>query len=98
MGDGGLTMARIAASLDIVSNGNVTFVATGAPALDDACLVPGPHLTRGNRSVGSDGEIEDSHYLSEASRSCGRGVDSEIFGAIECGDIASDVANLRSAL
>lgn len=79
MGGRSPMMVRIVASPDIVSNGTLTFVATNTGALDHEFLVlPAPFDGVGTRSVNSDGTIDESSSLGEASRSCGRGVGSGI--------------------
>lgn len=79
MGGGGPMMVAVVASPDVVSNGMVTFVATNTGALDHELVVlSAPVDGVGTRSVNSNGKIDESSSLGEASRSCGRGVGSGI--------------------
>ena len=74
MGGGTLMMAYLNASPGIVPTGDVTFVATNVGALTHEFLVlPAPRDGVGTRAVRSDGKINESTSLGEASTSCGRG-------------------------
>ena len=74
MGGGNLMMASIFASPDSVPSGVVTFVATNTGTLNHELLViPAPADGVGTRVVGSNGKIDETASLGEASTSCGRG-------------------------
>lgn len=79
MGAGGVMMVSITVSPDIVSSGTVTFVATNTGTLNHELLVlPTPTDGVGTRPVNSDGKIDESSSLGEASTSCGQGAGSGI--------------------
>ncbi len=76
---GGFMMVQVVASPDVVSRGTVTFIATNTGALDHELLVlPAPTDGVGTRTVNSNGKINESSSLGEASTSCGKGVGSGI--------------------
>jgi len=72
MGRGG--MLSLSASPDTVPAGRITFIATNVGALDHELVIM--HLPAdgaGTRPVGSDGTVDESGSLGEASTSCGSG-------------------------
>ena len=74
MGGGNLMMVRLVTSPDSVPSGTVTFVATNVGSLDHEFLIlPAPSDGVGTRSVGTNGKIDESSSLGEASTSCGQG-------------------------
>jgi len=74
MGAGNLMMVGLGASPDSVPSGVVTFIATNVGALNHEFLIlPAPRDGVGTRAVGTDGKIDESSSLAEASTSCGRG-------------------------
>jgi uncharacterized cupredoxin-like copper-binding protein len=74
MGGGSAMMVQLYASPMSVPGGKVTFVATNTGGLNHELLVlPAPVDGPGTRSVGSDGKIDESSILGEASKSCGSG-------------------------
>jgi len=74
MGGSNLMMVSVSASPDTVSSGTVTFVATNTGALNHELLIlPAPSDGVGTRPVRSNGKIDESSSLGEASTSCGRG-------------------------
>lgn len=67
-------MLRLIPSPSSISAGQVTFVVTNYGALNHEFLVlPMPADGVGTRPVGSDGKINESQSLGEASTSCGAG-------------------------
>jgi len=75
MGAGNLTMVSLVSSPTVASSGSVTFVATNVGALNHEFLVlPASPDGVGTRPVGTDGRIDESSSLGEASTSCGQGV------------------------
>lgn len=73
-GGGNPMMVLLNAAPNSVSAGNVTFVATNVGALNHELLIlPAPSDGVGTRVVGSDGKIDESASLGEASTSCGNG-------------------------
>jgi uncharacterized cupredoxin-like copper-binding protein len=71
---GSTMMARLNSSPTSVASGSVTFVATNTGALNHELLIlPEPADGPGTRPVGSDGKIDESASLGEASKSCGAG-------------------------
>jgi uncharacterized cupredoxin-like copper-binding protein len=67
-------MLRLIPSPSSISAGQVTFVVTNYGALNHEFLVlPMPADGVGTRPVGSDGKIDESPSLGEASTSCGAG-------------------------
>jgi uncharacterized cupredoxin-like copper-binding protein len=74
MGGANPMMVSLYASPNTVSAGTVTFIATNVGALNHELLVlPAPADGVGTRAVGSDGKIDESSSLGEASTSCGSG-------------------------
>ena len=74
MGGRNLMMVSLNTSPSEVPTGDVTFVATNVGALNHEFLVlPAPHDGVGTRAVGSNGKIDETTSLGEASTSCGRG-------------------------
>ncbi|MHB1208975.1 MAG: sulfocyanin-like copper-binding protein [Acidimicrobiales bacterium] len=74
MGESTVMMVSLYASPSRVRAGDVTFVATNAGALTHELLVlPAPRDGVGSRALKSDGTINESTSLGEASTSCGRG-------------------------
>lgn len=67
-------MLRLIPSPSSISTGQVTFIVTNYGALNHEFLVlPMPAYGVGTRPVGSDGKINESQSLGEASTSCGAG-------------------------
>jgi uncharacterized cupredoxin-like copper-binding protein len=74
MGGANPMMVSVNASPNTAGSGTVTFVATNVGALNHELLVlPAPADGIGTRTVGSDGKIDESSSLGEASTSCGEG-------------------------
>jgi uncharacterized cupredoxin-like copper-binding protein len=74
MGGGNAMMVSLDAAPNSVSAGTVTFEATNVGALNHEFLIlPAPSDGVGTRAVGSDGKIDESASLGEASTSCGNG-------------------------
>jgi uncharacterized cupredoxin-like copper-binding protein len=74
MGGGNLMMVSLGASPESVPAGTVTFVATNVGALSHELLIlPAPVDGIGTRAIGSNGKIDESTSIGEASTSCGRG-------------------------
>ena len=72
---GSTMMVRLSASPTSVPGGTVTFIATNTGALNhELLIVPVQADGPGTRPVGSDGKVDESSSLGEASRSCGAGV------------------------
>jgi uncharacterized cupredoxin-like copper-binding protein len=74
MGGGSGMMVLLYASPTSIPSGKVTFVATNTGGLNHELLVlPAPADGPGTRAVGTDGKIDESSGLGEASKSCGSG-------------------------
>jgi uncharacterized cupredoxin-like copper-binding protein len=74
MGGSNSMMVSLDATPNSVGAGTVTFEATNIGALNHELLIlPAPSDGVGTRAVGSDGKIDESASLGEASTSCGNG-------------------------
>lgn len=74
MGGGSPAMVRLTASPSSVIGTEFTFVATNEGALNhELVILPAPADGPGTRTVGTDGKIDESSSLGEASRTCGQG-------------------------
>jgi uncharacterized cupredoxin-like copper-binding protein len=74
MGASNSMMVSLDATPNSVGAGTVTFEATNIGALNHELLIlPAPSDGVGTRAVGSDGKIDESASLGEASTSCGNG-------------------------
>jgi uncharacterized cupredoxin-like copper-binding protein len=73
MGGDSSMMVSIAASPRIVSSGTVTFVTTNTGAINHELLIFRSSGGVGTRAIKSDGKINETTSLAEASTSCGRG-------------------------
>ncbi len=74
MGGGNSMMVSLYATPTNVTSGTITFVATNVGALNHELLIlPAPADGTGTRLTGSNGKINESSSLGEASTSCGRG-------------------------
>jgi uncharacterized cupredoxin-like copper-binding protein len=79
MGADNAMMVSMVASPDVVSAGTVTLIATNTGTLNHELLVlPAPADGVETRAVASDGTIDETSSLGEASTSCGQGVGSGI--------------------
>jgi uncharacterized cupredoxin-like copper-binding protein len=67
--------AALVASPNSVQAGRISFVVTNSGALvHELVILPLPADGPGTRPTGSDGKIDESQSLGEASRSCGAGI------------------------
>ena len=79
MMDGSLSMVSLAANVNSVHSGQVTFIATNyGRMIHELLILPEPTTGPGTRPTGADGKIDESLSLGEASRSCGNAAGSGI--------------------